>query len=242
MATQSQIMLDLQKVLPCNFHDEFIPIGKRVHSTNGLMASTKRMQGKYSDFKSFITYVKAHPKDVSVAMLSAGGTDAASLTQALALSLGVPMAKIGDFVQIVSYGGGAEIDAALVGGHVDVAIAGPGDEAGLIESGDVTPLVVMAEKRMDSFPQIPSTGELGIPAYIGTWRGIWAKKGTPQGAIDAMEVALQKAWSMKAYQDYCKAEGYSERTGFEGQADFKKLVDAEYIAMEEYLKSAGLIK
>jgi tripartite-type tricarboxylate transporter receptor subunit TctC len=242
MATQSQIILDLQKTLPFNFHDEFIPVGKLVHSTNGIMASARRMQGKYTDYKSFIAYVKAHPKEISIAMLSVGGTDSASLAQALALSLGVSMAQVPDYIKVVSYGGGSEIDAALVGGHIDAAVGGPGDEAGLIESGDVVPLIVMAEKRMGSFPQIPCTGDLGIPAYIGTWRGIWARKGTPQAAIDAMEVALQKAWNMKPYQDFWKAEGYSERTGFEGQAAFKKLVDDEYKTMEEYLKSAGLIK
>jgi tripartite-type tricarboxylate transporter receptor subunit TctC len=166
LATQSQIILDLQKTLPYDFKTEFIPIAKLVHSTNGLMASAKAMKGKYTDFKSFIAYAKAHPRELSCAMLSAGGTDAASLTQELALSFGVPMNQVGNVVKIVSYGGGSEIDAALVGGHVHVAVAGSGDEAGLIESGDVVPLVVFAEKRMHSFPDIPTTGEMGIAAYI----------------------------------------------------------------------------
>jgi tripartite-type tricarboxylate transporter receptor subunit TctC len=242
LATQSQILRDLQGNLPYNFKDTWIPVGKLVHSTNGLMASKKAMQGKYTDFKSFIDYIKQNPKTVSVAMLSSGGTDQASLYQTLALSLGIPMNQVADFVKIVPYGGGSEIDAALVGGHIDAAIAGPGDSAGLIESGDVVPLVVLADKRMKSFPDIPATGELGIPAYIGTWRGIWAKTGTPQAAIDAMAVALEKAWNMPPYQEFCDAEGYDERTGYEGPADFKKLVDAEYAAMGEFLKATGQIK
>jgi tripartite-type tricarboxylate transporter receptor subunit TctC len=242
LATQSQILLDLQGSLPFDWHSEFIPIGKLVHSTNSIIASTRRMQGRYSDFGSFITYVKAHPREVSVGMLSAGGTDSASMTQALALGLGVPMANINEWVKTVSYGDGSEMDAALVGGHIDVSIGGPGEVEGFVESGDMKILLVLAEKRMKSFPTVPCSGELGIPAYIGTWRGIWAKKGTPQAAIDAMEKALFAAWSMKPYQDFCDAEGYDERTGFEGQADFKKLVDAEYIAMREYLLAAGLIK
>ncbi|MDR1934413.1 MAG: hypothetical protein LBS49_02315 [Candidatus Accumulibacter sp.] len=242
MATQSQVLLDLQQILPFDFHDRFIPIAKLVHSTNGLMASAKSMKGRYTDIKSFAAYVKANPRKVSVAMLTATGTDAASLNQLLSLLLDVPMGKIGEYVKLVNYGGGSEIDAALVGGHVDVAIAGPGDEAGLIESGDVVPLVVLAEKRLASFPDIPSTGEMGLPAYIGTWRGIWAKKGTPQAAIDAMEKALKEAWNKKPYQDYWVAEGYSERVGFEGQADFKKLVDGEYKIMGDYLKAIGVVK
>ncbi|GHV37430.1 hypothetical protein AGMMS49546_05180 [Spirochaetia bacterium] len=242
LATQSQIILDLQKSLPYDFKSEFIPVGKLVHSTNGLFASTKAMKGKYTDFKSWVAYVKAHPKELSCAMLSAGGTDAASLYQTLSQSFGVPMDQVENLIKIVSYGGGSEIDAALVGGHVDMAVAGPGDEAGLIESGDIVPLLVLSESRMKSFPDIPCSGEMGITSYTGTWRGIFARKGTPQGAIDAMEAALEKAWNMKAYQDFWIAEGYNERKGFEGQADFKKLEDAEYVTMTEYLKARGQLK
>jgi hypothetical protein len=57
-----------------------------------------------------------------------------------------------------------------------------------------------------------------------------------------MEKVLFQAWSMPPYQEYCDIEGYDERTGFEGQADFKKLVDADYAAFTEYLKARGLIK
>jgi len=243
LATQSQILLDLQGMMPYDFKAEWIPVAKLVHSTNGLMASAKAAQGRYTDFKSFLAYIKANPKTVTCAMLSSGGTDQACLYQTLALSLGVPISQVTDFVKITPYSGGSEIDAALVGGHIDACIAGPGDEAGLIESGDVIPLVVMAEKRLKSFPNIPATGQdFNIPAYIGTWRGIWAKKGTPQPAIDAMEKALKQAWNSKVYQDFCDNEGYSERTGFEGQADFRKLVDSEYAVFADFLKTTGQLK
>jgi tripartite-type tricarboxylate transporter receptor subunit TctC len=242
LATQSQILLDLQGQMPFDFKEEWIPVAKLVHSTNGLMASAKAASGKYTDWKSFIAYVKANPRTVSAAMLSSGGTDMVCMYQTLSLALGVPIGQVNDYVKITPYSGGSEIDAALVGGHVDTAIGGPGDSAGLIESGDVIPLIVMAEKRMKSFPDIPCTGEMGIPAYIGTWRGIWAKKGTPQAAIDAMEKALEKAYNMKPYQDFVDAEGYDERTGFEGQADFKKLVDSEYNAFTDYFRSTGQLK
>ena len=243
LATQSQILLDLQGQMPYDFKDQWIPVGKLVHSTNGLMASAKAAKGKYTDFKSFLAYIKANPRTVSVAMLSTGGTDQACLYQTLALSLGVSISQVTDYVKITPYSGGSEIDAALVGGHIDASIGGPGDSAGLIESGDVLPLVVMAEKRLASFPNIPATGQdFNIPAYIGTWRGIWAKKGTPQAAIDAMEKALKQAWNSKVYQDFCEGEGYLERTGFEGQADFKKLVDSEYKVFEDFLKTTGQYK
>ena len=243
LATQSQIILDLQNMLPFNFKDEFIPIAKLVHSTNSILASARGIKGKFSDFRGFIDYVKANPRELSVAMLSSGGTDEASLRQVLSLALNVPMDKLGDYLKITPYGSGSEVDAALIGGHIHLSIQAPGDSAGLIESGDIIPLVVLAEKRLASFPNIPATGQdYNIPAYIGTWRGIWARKGTPQAAIDAMEKAIEKAWNMKPYQDFCEAEGYLERVSYQGQADFRKLVDSEYKVFEEFLKATGQIK
>jgi tripartite-type tricarboxylate transporter receptor subunit TctC len=242
LASQSHILMDLQKIMPFDFHEQFVPVAKLVHSTNAIIASKKTMKDRYSDIKSFIAYVKANPKAATVAIITATGSDGASFNQAMSELLGVPINKVQDYVKLVNYSGGSEVDAALVGGHVDVGINGPGDVRGLIESGDVVPLVIMAEKRMASFPDIPSTGEMGLKAYIGTWRGIFAKKGTPQAAIDSMEKALREAWNMKPYQDYWKAEGYSDRTGFEGQADFKKLEDSEYQIMGDYLKGIGIIK
>lgn len=242
MATQSQIFLDIQGQLTHDFHENWIPVGKLVHSTNGIFASSAAARGRYTDFNSFIAYIKANPGTVSIAMLSTGGTDQASLYETLAGALNVPLSEAANYVKITPYSGGAEIDAALVGGHVDASVGGPGDSRGLIESGDIIPLVVLAEKRLTSFPNIPCTGELGVNSYIGTWRGIFAKKGTPQAAIDQMGKVLEQAWNMKEYQDYCRAEGYLERKGFEGPADFKKLVDSEYVTFTEFLKSTGQVK
>ena len=242
LATQSQILLDLQGMLSFNFREEFIPIGKLVHSTNSILASAVAIRGRYHDYHSMVNYIRANPRVVTVGMLSAGGTDQASLFQLMSLALNVPMARLEEFITIVPYGGGAEVDAALIGGHIHLGIGGPGEVEGLIESGDIIPIIVMSEKRLDSFPDILSTGELGIPAYIGTWRGIFARRGTPQAAMDEMERVLRQAWNMPEYQAFCEAEGFLERTGFEGQADFRRLVDNEYAAMTEYLRAAGVIR
>jgi tripartite-type tricarboxylate transporter receptor subunit TctC len=213
-----------------------------VHSINILTASKKAMQGKFTDFKSFITYAKAHPQELSVGMLTATGSDAASLRQALALGLGVSLADVDKYVKTVAYGGGAEISAAQVGGHLTLAISGADEVAGLLASGDIVPLVAMSEKRMSSFPDVMTTGELGYNAYIGSWRSLYARSGTSQAAIDSLYAAIDKAWHAPAYQDFLKSASYLDRTGLENQADTIKLQGAEYPVFTEYLKAVGIIK
>ena len=239
--TQSTVALDIRKQLGFDFREEFVPVGKLVHSTKGIIASRIATQRMFTDFKSFLDYVKANPGQLSIGMRSPGGSDEVSLLETLALAYKVSIGDARRYLRIVPFASGSEQDAALAGGHIHLTLQGFNESPGLIASGEAIPLVVLSEQRMKSFPNVPSTGELGIASYIGTWRGIFARKGTPQAAIDAMEKAINQAWHSPAYQTFCEAEGYLERTGFEGQADFKKLIDDEYKAMEEFLRAAGML-
>ncbi|MDD2562122.1 MAG: tripartite tricarboxylate transporter substrate-binding protein [Eubacteriales bacterium] len=232
LGTQSLIMQDLQGNLSMEYKTEFIPVAKLVHSINIIAGSKKAMEAKgYNNFSSMIEYVKEHPFEVSVGMLTATGADGASLKQALA----------GLDVLEVSYASGAEMNAALMGGHIDMMITGTDEIQGLIESGDVVPLVACAENRMKLYPDMECTGELGIDSYIGTWRGLFAKKGTPQEAIDAMVAAVAQAVETQTWQDFLVAGAYDERPGFETGDDFMNLWNSEYEIFTDYLREEGVL-
>ncbi|WP_462363099.1 Bug family tripartite tricarboxylate transporter substrate binding protein, partial [Pyramidobacter porci] len=171
LGTQSLIMQDLQGATSMNFRSEFIPVAKLVHSINIIAGSKKAMDQKgYHSFSEMIKYAKEHPFEINVGMLTATGADGASLRQTLA----------GLDVNEVPYSGGSEMNSALVGGHIDMMITGTDEIAGLIQAGDIVPLCAICEKRMKLYPDMECTGELGIDSFIGTWRGIFAKAGTPQ--------------------------------------------------------------
>lgn len=233
LGTQSLIMQDLQGATSMNFKDEFIPVVKLVHSINIIAGSKKAMEAKgYHNFSELYEYAKAHPYEVSVGMLTVTGADGASLRQTLE----------GLAVNEVAYGGGAEMNSALVGGHIDMMITGTDEIAGLIEAGDIVPLCAISEKRMKLYPDMQCTGELGINSYIGTWRGLFARKGTPQEAIDALLAAVKKAVETQAWQDFLKAGAYDERPGFAGPEEFGQLFESEYKAFTDYLKSEEVLK
>ena len=233
LGTQSLIMQDLQGNLSMDYKNEFIPVAKLVHSINIIAGSKKAMEAKgYTNFSSMIDYVKAHPWEVSVGMLTATGADGASLKQALE----------GLDVLEVSYSSGSEMNAALMGGHIDMMITGTDEIQGLIESGDVVPLLALVENRMKLYPDMECSGELGINANIGTWRGIFAVKGTPQEAIDALVAAVAKAVETDAWKAFLVSGAYDERVGFESGADFQKLFDNEYTLFTEYLREEGVLK
>jgi len=241
LGTQSIIMLDIQKILPMDYRKEFKPVAKLVHSINLIASSTKAQEGKYTNFTEFIEYAKAHPQELTCGMLTATGADAVSLKQTLAGGLGVDINDIEQYVKIVNYSGGAELSSAMVGGHINISITGADEIKGLIESGNIVPLVSMSEERMSSLPDIQCTGELGIDSYVGTWRALMCHTDTPQAAIDSITAAVEKAWNAPAYQEFLKQASYLDRPGFANSADTIALMDREYTTFESYLKNAGLI-
>ena len=233
LGTQSLIMQDLQGATSMNFRDEFIPVVKLVHSINIIAGSKKAMDAKgYHNFAELVEYAKAHPFEVSVGMLTVTGADGASLRQTLA----------GLDVNEVAYSGGAEMNSALVGGHIDMMITGTDEIAGLIKAGDIVPLCAISENRMKLYPDMQCTGELGINSYIGTWRGIFARKGTPQEAIDALVEAVKKAVETQTWKDFLVSGAYDERPGFAAPAEFATLFESEYKMFTEYLKSEEVLK
>lgn len=232
LGTQSLIMQDLQGNLSMDYRYEFIPVAKLVHSINIIAGSKIALEAKgITNFAEAVEYAKANPFGLTVGMLTATGADGASLKQALA----------GLDVLELSYGSGSEMSAGLMGGHIDMMITGTDEIQGLIESGDVIPLVACAEKRMSLYPDMQCTGELGIDSYIGTWRGIFAKKGTPQEAIDALTAAIEKATQDPTWQDFLVQGAYNERVGFENGEGLKNLMEAEYKVFTQYLSDEGVL-
>ncbi|HJC48675.1 MAG TPA: tripartite tricarboxylate transporter substrate binding protein [Candidatus Lachnoclostridium pullistercoris] len=241
LGTQSLIMLDLQKILPMDFKAEFIPVSKLVHSILIVGSSAKAMEGKYTNFDEFIEYAKNHPQELSCGMLTATGADSVAMKQTLAGGLGCDVTEVEDYVKIVSYSSGSEMSSAMAGGHIHISISGIDEVKGLVESGDIVPLISLSEERMSTYPEIECTGEKGIDSYIGTWRGIFCRTDTPAAAVAAMDEAIKKAWDSPDYQEFLKNAVYLDREGYQTGADFQGLIDQEYTTFEEYLKGAGLM-
>jgi tripartite-type tricarboxylate transporter receptor subunit TctC len=242
LTTQSIILLDLQKILPFDYRKELRPVAKLVHSTNLLIASKKAMTGKYSNFTEMLAYAKAHPQELSCGMLTATGQDSVSMKQTLAAGLRVSIPEVDSYIKTVSYGGGAELSAAMVGGHLTLGVAGAEEIKGLVESGDIVPLIAMSENRVSAVPDVPCTKELGIDSFVGSWRAIYARTGTPQTAVDAMAAALKQAWDSPAYQDFMRQSGYLDRPGYASQAETLELQSKEYEVFEQYLKDINILK
>jgi tripartite-type tricarboxylate transporter receptor subunit TctC len=233
MNTPSMIIADLMGQTPANldYRNGFVPVCKLVHDINIICTSKKSSQGKYSNFPEMLKYAKAHQGEVSIAMLSSTGMDA----------IGFKIA-IGDTpINNVQFNGGAEINSALIGGHVDLGMMGISEIAGLMEAGDIIPLLALTEKKLEMYPNIPVASDYSIKSYLGPYRFITAKAGTPQPAIDSLITAIEQVWDAPSWQEFLKRNSYTEREAWANQKDLIKIFNSDYEVFREYLAGEGLL-
>ena len=84
--------------------------------------------------------------------------------------------------------------AALAGKHVDFAIAAASNALPLVQAGKLTPLLVIADKRDNAFPQVPIPKELGYKfSAIDTIDGVVGPPNLPIAKVKILEEAFAKA-------------------------------------------------
>ena len=232
LGTQSLFMQDMQGATSMDFKTEFECIDVLVHSIN-IIAASKKSMDRYgvANWSELSKYIEEHPYEVTVGMLTATGVDGASLAQAVA---GLDLLE-------VSYAGGSEVNSALVGGHCDLAICGTDEISGLIESGDIIPILALCENRMSVFPDMECSAEVGVDSFMGPWRGVFAKAGTPQEAIDALVAAIEEARADESWQSFIHNAAYDERKVPAPGEETKEFVESEYKMLSDYLQEQGVL-
>ena len=233
LGTQSMFMLDMQGITSMNFKTEFVPVARLVHAVNIFAASKRAMAEKgYNSFSEMLDYLKREPGDINIGMLASTGLDGAVETQTFK-----------DLeVLAVPYPSGREMNMALVRGDIDLIIAGTDELEELIKADIAVPLLAVSEKRLKNFPEMECTVELGINSVLGPARGIYAKRGTPEGAVKALESAIKQAASLPKWQEFLAKGSYDERDAFADADAYAKANEADYKLLSEYLKAEGKLK
>ena len=93
----------------------------------------------------------------------------------------------------------ADEKTALAAGRIDVAVLAnaPVD---YIRSGDFIPLAVLADERMEQFPDVPTLKEKGIDVAISMRFAYWAPKGTPESALKILQADLAKVCASEEFK------------------------------------------
>jgi putative tricarboxylic transport membrane protein len=140
----------------------------------------------------------------------------------------------------VSFTGGGELNAALLGGHVDLVMLNPGEALELAKAKKVRILGVMSDKRLGGAPDVPTMPEQGVNAVFRQHRGLVAPAELPIEARRILEAAMQKYTQTAGFKKYMTDNVLSE--GWMDGAAFGAWMDRETSRYHEILGGMGLLK
>ena len=93
----------------------------------------------------------------------------------------------------VPFNGGGEVMTNLLGGHIDLAWANPGEAISQIESGEAVPIAVASPERFAKLPDVPTMKELGFTTVsFMQLRGVVAPADIPADALATLEAAFKR--------------------------------------------------
>ena len=100
----------------------------------------------------------------------------------------------------VPYKGGAPMMAAMLGGHIDITLAGPEEAAAQYQAGKINLLSLASQSRLDTFKDVPTLKELGFNVYIENQKGIVLPAGTPDDAAKYLHDNFKKGLDSKVWK------------------------------------------
>ena len=227
-AVTSFMTTPLMGITPVGLKD-FTPIANFAFDEYMLMVNPK---SKYKSVKDIIADAKANPKKITV-----GGTQLGSSDSICAYL--VEKAAGVQFNYIV-FNGGGEVNAALLGGHIDMAVSNPGEALELSKAGKVKLLGVFSDKRLPGAPDVPTMKEQGVNVTYVQNRGLVAPADIPADARKVLEETCAKYTKTDIFKKYI-ADNMLSEAWMDGET-FGKWLDGENAKYAVIVKDMGLIK
>jgi tripartite-type tricarboxylate transporter receptor subunit TctC len=170
--------------LDYNIETDFVPVGLVSSVPQVIVVNPSRVQA--TTLPELLAHLRKNPGKLNYG--SAGN----GTSHHLAGELFKLQTKT--FITHIPYRGAGPALQDLIAGQVDLMFDGLGSSATHIKGGRLRAIAVAGDKRAPGFPNVPTAAEGGVPTYkVATWYGIWAPKGSPREATQAMANEMRKA-------------------------------------------------
>jgi putative tricarboxylic transport membrane protein len=184
----------------------------------------------YKTLRDFIDAAKKQPGQLK----QSGG----SITSRDNVIRQLMMKQTGANWAFISFPGGGERIAALLGGHVNMMVIEPQEAGEHIRAGNMRVLAQIAEKPLAAFPKVPTLKEAGVDIpYVPQVRGVVAPPGIPQDAVAYYEDLFARLSKTATWRKYLEDQQFED--GFQRSAELSQFFDQFTNRMREILKDAG---
>mgnify|MGYP006279449625 CR=1 FL=1 len=110
--------------------------------------------------------------------------------------------KAGFDFDYVSFNSMSEQTTALLSNALDAMVGNPGEILGLIESGDLRPLVFSGASTPDALEGVPTMGEIGYDIGVSMPRGLILPPDVPEEAQEWWIATMQKVVETPEWDEY----------------------------------------
>ena len=210
---------------------DFAPIGLVLDSPLLIVA---RKDFPPKDLRDFAAYIRANGDKLNVAHAGVG-----SITYTFALYLN---SVLGVKPTMVPFNGAAPAANALIAGHVDYRCNLIAEIGQQVQAGTVKAYGISGARRHPVLPEVLSAEEAGMPEFQATaWFALFAPKGVPQGVLDRLSDALDRALDDNNVRRRLRDIGGDDLPKVKrGQQPLAALVKSEIARWAPIIKSANV--
>lgn len=139
----------------------------------------------------------------------------------------------------ISFPGGGERIAALLGGHVNLMVVEPQEAGEHIKAGNMRVIAQVSDKRLTGYPNVPTIKEAGydIP-NVPQVRGILMPSGVAPDVVAYYEDLFLRLTKTAAWRKYLDEQQFED--GYQKSAELAKFFDTYSDQMRGILKDAGV--
>jgi tripartite-type tricarboxylate transporter receptor subunit TctC len=155
---------------------ELIPVTMLAAAPAILIANSGSGMNSVRDV---VEAAKARPATLAYASPGVGTTNQLAM-EGMAIAAGIKLLH-------VPYRGGAPAATAVAAGDVPIGCVTPSSAEGLIQSGRVKVVALMAKQRPSYAPDWPTLADAGMDIDAALWVGLFAPAGTPAAIVDRLD-------------------------------------------------------
>jgi tripartite-type tricarboxylate transporter receptor subunit TctC len=197
---------------------DIIPVALMIKQPSAFMVNASGNLKTWADVER-----EAKTRPLKVAVTGFGSPDDITVNYFIARGLklvAVPFANPG------------ERYTAVLGGHADLLYEQLGDVRSFIDSKQIAPVIIFAEKRYDVFSGVPASKELGYDITLPQRRAVIMKAGTDPAKVKIIADELAKVAASPEYKQYLKDQYATDDSYFAG-ADAQRIMEEDLAQMKK---------
>jgi putative tricarboxylic transport membrane protein len=210
-------------------YSEFTPLPRMCIDPN-IFIVTKDSQ--FNTMYDLVEYARKYPKEVSIGITKFGNSEH-TFVEEIRIKEKIE-------VNIIPFKSGAEVMAALLGGHIDTTPANVSEAIGQLEAGAIRALAINTEERISELPEVPTLSELGIEALYMQFRGFLLPPDVPKEAQMFWERTLKMVTETEQWKEYIGKN--LMKTEFIPAEEHAKIINDHVVVLEENLRKIGMLE